>query len=139
MYISLIILVFAELSVAKTLLPLGNNCTTDAQCFSRKCWPTFWYFGQLVCSPSPAGVPCVSGSTCLSGKSYDSISCKHSLMIVHIEVHAVQSLKFARKTMARAIPNMVPMDLCVILEMTAMEVNIFVCKKPPNSAHVLIF
>lgn len=49
-------------------LPLGQNCTTDAECQSEKCWPNHWHDGPTVCSPSPAGVACVDGSTCISGQ-----------------------------------------------------------------------
>ncbi|EIM91494.1 uncharacterized protein STEHIDRAFT_165786 [Stereum hirsutum FP-91666 SS1] len=49
------------------LLPLGQNCTANAECQSEKCWPVSWYYGQTVCSPSPAGVACTDGSTCISG------------------------------------------------------------------------
>lgn len=52
------------------LLPLGQNCTENAECQSEKCWPVSWYYGQTVCSPSPAGVACTDGSTCISGQSH---------------------------------------------------------------------
>ena len=47
--------------------PLGANCTKDSDCQSQKCWPQFWYYGQNICSPSPAGVPCRHDLTCISG------------------------------------------------------------------------
>lgn len=53
---------------SSSLLPLGQNCTADADCQSDKCWPVSWYYGQTVCSPSPAGVACTDGSTCISGE-----------------------------------------------------------------------
>ncbi len=49
-----------------TRKPLGADCTNNSDCQSQKCWPQFWYYGPNICSPSPAGVPCRSDSTCIS-------------------------------------------------------------------------
>ncbi|KAF8314089.1 hypothetical protein DL93DRAFT_2080597 [Clavulina sp. PMI_390] len=48
-------------------LPMGANCTADADCASSKCWPEYWYFGQTICSPSATGHGCFDASDCVTG------------------------------------------------------------------------
>lgn len=47
-------------------LELGAQCTNDLQCLSGKCFPSNFTEGGLVCTGSPAGYACETGSTCIS-------------------------------------------------------------------------